>query len=327
MFRIVIDAMGADNGVKPVIDGVKLALKTKKFKAIVVGNKDVIKPYFCDSIIKDIEIVHCDNYIKMEDMATNALKKKDCSIYKAVEIVNNGDGDAVISAGHSGASMSLATLKFGRINGISRPAICTTMPRDDGNVSIVLDAGANVDCKADNLFEFAVMGYEYAKSVLGYDNPRVGLLSNGEEDNKGNELTKEAFLLLKKLPYFKGNVEGNDIFNSSVEVVVCDGFVGNLVLKSAEGVAGAISKILKQEINNSFLSKIGALFMLNVFGALKKRIHYEEYGGAPLLGVNNNIIICHGKSSARAIECAIYQAINSIESNIIEKIASDFTKY
>lgn len=327
MFRIVIDAMGADNGVKPVIDGIQLALKTKKFKAIVVGNQDLIKPCFCDSIIKDVEIVHCDNYIRMEDMATNALKKKDCSIYKAVEIVKNGDGDAVISAGHSGASMSLATLKFGRINGISRPAICTTMPRDDGNVSIVLDAGANVDCKADNLFEFAVMGYEYAKSVLGYDNPRVGLLSNGEEDNKGNELTKEAFLLLKKLPYFKGNVEGNDIFNSSVEVVVCDGFVGNLVLKSAEGVAGAISKILKQEINKSFLSKIGALFMINVFRSLKKRIHYEEYGGAPLLGVNNNIIICHGKSSARAIECAIYQAINSIESNIIEKIASDFTKY
>lgn len=327
MFRIVVDAMGADNGVDPIINGVKLALSTRNFKAIVVGNENLIKPYLCDSISKNIEVVHCDNYIKMEDMATNALKKKDCSIYKAVEIVKDGGGDAVISAGHSGASMSLATLKFGRINGISRPAICTTMPRNDGNTSIILDAGANVDCKPDNLFEFAVMGYEYARGVLGYENPRVGILSNGEEDNKGNELTKEAFLLLKKLPYFKGNVEGNDIFNSSVEVVVCDGFVGNLVLKSAEGVAEAISNILKQEINKSLLSKIGALFMMNTFKALKKRMHYEEYGGAPLLGVNNHIIICHGKSSARAIECAIYQAINSIESNIIEKIANDFTKH
>lgn len=327
MLRIVVDAMGADKGVEPVVNGVKLALKNKDFKAIVVGNQDLITPYLSNFTTGNIEIVHCDNYIKMEDMATNALKKKDSSIYKAVEIVKDGGGDAVISAGHSGASMSLATLKFGRINGVSRPAICTTMPRDDGNTSIILDAGANVDCKPENLFEFAVMGYEYAKGVLGYDNPRVGILSNGEEDNKGNDLTKEAFLLLKKLPYFKGNVEGNDIFNSSVEVIVCDGFVGNLVLKSAEGVADAISKILKQEINKSLLSKLGALFMVNAFKVLKKRIHYEEYGGAPLLGVNNNIIICHGKSSARAIECAIYQAINSIECRIIEKIASDFIKY
>ena len=325
--KIVVDAMGADLGVGPIIGGVELALKNKKFKAIVVGDQNLITQHLSSSAIKNIEIVHCDDYIKMEDMATNALKRKDCSIYKAVEIVKDNLGDAVISAGHSGASMSLATLKFGRINGISRPAICTTMPRDDGNASIVLDAGANVDCKPENLFEFAVMGYEYARGVLGYENPRVGLLSNGEEDNKGNELTKEAFSLLKTLPCFKGNIEGNDIFNSSVEVAVCDGFVGNLVLKSAEGVAEAVSKILKQEIRKSLLSRIGALFMLNAFRILKKRVHYEEYGGAPLLGVNNNIIICHGKSSARAIECAIYQAINTVESRIIEKIASDFIKH
>lgn len=327
MLRIVIDAMGADNGVSPVVNGIKLALDSKKFKAIIVGDQNLITEYLSDAIMENIEIVHCENYIKMEDMATNALKKRDTSIYKAVDIVKNGGGDAVISAGHSGASMSLATLKFGRIHNVSRPAICTTMPRDDGNVSIILDAGANVDCKPENLFEFAIMGYEYAKNVLGYKNPRVGLLSNGEEDNKGNELTKEAFYLIKKLPYFKGNVEGSDIFNSSVEVIVCDGFIGNLVLKSAEGVAEAVNKILKQEINKSFLSKIGALLMINAFKTLKKRIHYEEYGGAPLLGVNNNIIICHGKSSARAIECAIYQAINSIESNIIEKITNGFSKY
>lgn len=325
MLNIVLDVMGGDNGVEPVINGLKNAIKSGKFKAILVGDENLIKP-FCSNL-NNIEIVHCNNYIKMEDMATNALKRKDSSIYKSIELVKNGLGDAVISAGHSGASMSLATLRFGRIKGISRPAICTTMPRNDGKVSIILDAGANVDCKPDNLLEFAIMGYEYAKGVLGYKNPRIGLLSNGEEDNKGNELTKEAFLILKKLDYFKGNVEGNDIFNSSVEVVVCDGFVGNLVLKTAEGVAEAISKILKQEINKSFLSKLGAMFMVNAFRTLKKRTHYEEYGGAPLLGVNKNIIICHGKSSARAIECAIYQAIHSIESNIIEKITNNFVNH
>ncbi len=324
MLKIVIDAMGGDNGVKPIVMGVKNAMKTKRFHAIIVGDKKLIETYIDSNDI--VEIVDCPDYIRMEDNATDALKRKESSIYKAIEIVRNNGADVVISAGHSGASMSLATLRFGRINGVSRPAICTTMPRIDGKATIILDAGANVDCKVDNLIEFARMGYEYAKSVLGYDNPRVGLLSNGEEDNKGNELTKEAFKYLKELPYFKGNVEGNDIFNASVDVVVCDGFSGNLVLKASEGVAEAISKILKEEIKKSFLAQIGSIFMLKAFKSLKKRTHYAEYGGAPLLGVAKNIIICHGKSNARAIECAIYQGINAVESKVIDKIAGNFIK-
>lgn len=325
MLKIVIDAMGGDNGIKPVVDGVKAALKHREFEVIIVGDEKEISSHL-DSTgnTGNISIKHCDDYIKMDDMATNALKKKDSSIYQAIEIVRNNGADAVVSAGHSGASMSLATLRFGRIDGVSRPAICTTMPRIDGKCSIILDAGANVDCKADNLVEFAIMGYEYAKNVLGYENPRVGLLSNGEEDNKGNELTKEAFAKLKELKYFKGNVEGNDIFNASIEVIVCDGFVGNIALKTSEGVADAISKILKQEVNNSLFAKIGALFMRNSFKQLKKRTHYAEYGGAPLLGVNKNIIICHGKSNDRAIENAIYQAINAIESEVVSKIKNNF---
>lgn len=331
--KIVIDAMGGDKGVEPIVNGTKAALKNKDFSAIIVGDENLIQQYLDSpntqmgaespqdsSLESRIKIHHCSDYIRMENMATDALKKKDSSIYQAIEMVRNDLGDAIISAGHSGASMSLATLRFGRIEGISRPAICTTMPRIDGKVSIILDAGANVDCKPENLVEFAIMGYEYAKSVLGYENPRVGLLANGEEDNKGNELTKEVFKKLKEYSFFKGNVEGNDIFNASVEVIVCDGFVGNLVLKTSEGIAEAISQMLKQEINKSWLSKFGAIFMINAFRALKKRAHYEEYGGAPLLGVNKNIIICHGKSSARAIECAIYQAINTIESRVVEKI-------
>ncbi|RDU65653.1 phosphate acyltransferase PlsX [Helicobacter sp. MIT 14-3879] len=324
MLKIAIDAMGGDNGVQPIVNGIKEALKNKEFEAIIVGDESLIKQYLDSD--NSIRIHHCSDYIKMEDMATNALKKKDSSIYQAIELVRNNEADVVISAGHSGASMSLATLRFGRIEGVSRPAICTTMPRIDGKTSIILDAGANVDCKAENLIEFAIMGYEYAKNVLSYENPRVGLLSNGEEDNKGNELTKEVFKILQKYPYFKGNVEGNDIFNASVEVIVCDGFSGNLVLKASEGVAEAISKILKEEINKSFISKIGAIFMLNAFKALKRRTHYSEYGGAPLLGVNKNIIICHGKSNARAIECAIYQGINALNSKVVEKITNSFIK-
>lgn len=320
--KIVLDAMGGDKGVAPIIDGLKSALRTRDFSAIVVGDKGEILRHIADN--ERVSIHHCDAVMEMADSATNVLKKKDSSIYQAVELVRAGQGDVVISAGHSGASMSLATLIFGRVKGVSRPAICTTMPRIDGKASIILDAGANVDCKAVHLVQFAQMGFEYAKSVLGYENPRVGLLANGEEDSKGNELTKEAFKELKQFHFFKGNVEGNDIFNASVEVIVCDGFSGNLVLKASEGVAEAIGKILKEEINKSLKNKIGALLLKDAFKALKKRTHYAEYGGAPLLGVNKNLIICHGKSDARAIECAIYQGISAVEAGVVEKIARIF---
>ncbi|MGX2983313.1 phosphate acyltransferase PlsX [Helicobacter sp. 23-1045] len=323
--KIVLDAMGGDNGVAPIIAGLRCALDSRgDFSAIVVGDEREI----CKHITPNarVAIHHCENAIKMEDAATNALKKKDTSIYQAVELVCENAGDVVISAGHSGASMSLATLRFGRVGGILRPAICTTMPRIDKKTSIILDAGANVDCKAEHLVQFAQMGYEYAKSVLGYQNPRVGLLANGEEDSKGNELTKEAFKTLQNFAFFKGNVEGNDIFNASIDVIVCDGFAGNLVLKASEGVAEAISAILKEEIGKSLKNKIGALLMKDAFMALKKRTHYAEYGGAPLLGVKKNLIICHGKSNARAIECAIYQGISAVESQVVEKIEKIFTQ-
>ena len=323
--KIVLDAMGGDNGAGPIIAGLQAALSARNdFSAIVVGDESEIRKHITPN--ERVAIHHCTDFIRMEESATTALKKKDSSIYQAVELVCEDKGDVVISAGHSGSSMSLATLKFGRVSGVSRPAICTTMPSISKNPSIILDAGANVDCKAEHLVQFAKMGYEYAKSVLGYANPRVGLLANGEEDSKGNELTKEAFKSLKNLPYFKGNVEGNDIFNASVEVIVCDGFDGNLVLKASEGVAEAISTILKEEISKSLRYKIGALLLKGVFRALKKRTHYAEYGGAPLLGVNKNLIICHGKSNARAIECAIYQGISAVQSRVVEKIARVFEK-
>lgn len=319
--KIVLDAMGGDHGVQPIIDGLIASLKNKNFHPIVVGDDSEIKKFIPSSLIPKIEVIHCSDYIRMDEYASSAIKRKESSIYVGMELLREGKADAIVSAGHSGATMSLATLRLGRIEGVSRPAICTMMPTCiEGQHSLILDAGANTDCKPEYLVDFALMGHEYAKSVMGIAHPKVGLLSNGEEDIKGNELTKETFPLLKKFDFFIGNVEGKNIFDGSVDVVVCDGFVGNLVLKSSEGVASAIVKILKQEIKKSAFSMLGAMLMRKTFGALKMRTDHSEYGGAPLLGVNKTVIISHGSSNARAIECAIYQAIRALETNVCEKI-------
>lgn len=324
MLKIAIDVMGADNGVTPIVNGVIQALKSKDFDAIIVGDEAQIIPLIPERLKHRVRIVHCTDYVRMEESASSATKRPESSIFKATELLKNNEADALISPGHSGATMSLATLKIGRIKGVSRPAICTTMPSVADKPSIILDAGANTDCKSEYLVDFAIMGYEYAKNVIGFENPRVGLLSNGEEDNKGNELTKAAFKLLKPFAFFKGNVEGRDIFNGSVEVIVCDGFSGNLVLKASEGVALAITSVLKKEIKSCICSMFGALFLGGVFRKLKKKIDYTEYGGAPLLGVQKVVIISHGSSNARAIECAIYQSILAIESKICDKLAYAF---
>ena len=324
MRKIAIDVMGADHGVEPIVLGVLEALKHREFQALIVGDEAKISPLLPNELVNRVQIVHCLDYVKMEESATNASKRKETSIFVATELVREGKADALVSPGHSGATMSLATLKLGRIKGVSRPAICTTMPTINGNPSMILDAGANTDCKPEYLVDFAIMGYEYAKSVMGYANPRVGLLSNGEEDTKGNELTKATFPLLKEFEFFQGNVEGRDIFNGNVDVVVCDGFSGNLVLKASEGVASAISQILKQEIKKCPIRTLGAMLMKGAFKNLKKKIDHSEYGGAPLLGVKNVVIISHGSSNARAIECAVYQALHALDSDICAKLEKVF---
>lgn len=326
MPKVAIDVMGADRGVAPIVKGVIEALKSRDFCAVIVGDESQITPLIPSSLKGKIEIVHSVDNIHMGESASSATKRTESSIFKATELLKEGYVDALVSPGHSGATMSLATLKVGRIKGVSRPAICTTMPNITDKPSIILDAGANTDCKPEYLIDFAIMGYEYAKHVVGYENPRVGLLSNGEEDNKGNELTKATFKLLKAFPYFKGNVEGRDIFNGSVDVIVCDGFSGNLVLKASEGVASAISAVLKKEIKSCLCSMFGALFLRGVFKKLKKKMDYSEYGGAPLLGVQKVVIISHGSSNARAIECAIYQALHAIESGICSKLTNAFAQ-
>jgi glycerol-3-phosphate acyltransferase PlsX len=258
----------------------------------------------------------------MSDAATDAVKRKESTIYKAIELVKNGEAHGVVSAGHSGATMTLATLRLGRLKNVSRPALVTLMPTKTGRRSVVLDVGANVDSRPEHLAEFAVMGGCYAEDVLKIKNPSIGLLANGEEDSKGNEVTKAAFKILRGYPGFKGNVEGNDIFNGSCDVITCDGFVGNLVLKASEGVASTISLLIKDYIRKSPVAITGALLMRKVFKLLKKEIDYAEIGGAPLIGIKGCAIVSHGKSNARAIENAIYQAIRYVDTGVNEHIVA-----
>ncbi|NQY94821.1 MAG: phosphate acyltransferase PlsX [Campylobacteraceae bacterium] len=328
MIKIAIDAMGGDFGPTPIIDGLLSALrKDRNFTAIAIGDKEQLDSLIPSNFKSRIEILDTHDVISMHDSATDALKRKDSTIYKAIELVRNGDAQAVVSAGHSGASMSLATLRIGRIKGVTRPAIATIMPTSENQNTLLLDVGANVDCDAKNLFEFAIMGQVYAEDVLKIDEPLTGLLSNGEEESKGNEMSKEAHELLMKLPNFSGNVEGNDIFNGSVDVVVCDGFVGNIVLKTAEGVADTIGKIIKKNLKRSLISIAGAVLMRKVFKKLKIKVDYAEYGGAPLLGVKAPVIIAHGKSNAKAIQNAIFQAISAANSNLNEDIEKRLEEY
>ncbi|OCL88058.1 phosphate acyltransferase PlsX [Arcobacter porcinus] len=328
MIKIAIDAIGGDFGPEPIMEGLILAIRNNNnFTALAVGDKDILSKLIPPAFSSRIEIVDTKDVISMNDHATDALKRKESTIYKAIDLVREGKADAVVSAGHSGASMSLATLRIGRIKGVSRPAIATLMPTSENQNTLVLDVGANVDSDARNLFEFAVMGQAYAQTVLRLDEPIVGLLSNGEEESKGNEVTKEAYKMLKRVPNFAGNVEGNDIFKGTVDVVVCDGFVGNILLKTAEGVADTIGKIIKKNLKRSLISIAGAVLMQKVFKNLKVRVDYAEYGGAPLLGVKAPVIISHGKSNPKAIKNAIFQALLSASSNLEDIIEQRLVKY
>jgi len=320
--KIAIDAMGGDFGPEPIIEGVVKALKEKDFTAYLVGDEKKIKPLVPKNLHNKVRFINSEDFIRMDESATEALKRKESTIYKSIDLLKNGEVDAVVSAGHSGATMSLATLRIGRIKGIRRPAIITYMPTIKKEYAFLLDAGANVDCDAHNLYQFGLMGEVYAKMVLNKDDVKLGLLSNGEEESKGNSITKEAFKMLKEsFPNFVGNVEGGDIFKGDVDVIITDGFIGNIVLKTSEGAADIISKLIKDEIKNSgLLQKIGALLLKPVFKGLKKAIDYAEYGGAPLLGINGCVIIAHGKSNSKAIKNAIFQAIRYVENDVTNKI-------
>ena len=328
MIRIAIDAMGGDFGPEPIIEGVIQALDEKKFLPILVGDKDQIISFLPQYYLDKVQIIESSDVISMSDQATQALKRKESSIYKAVELVRDGKADGVVSAGHSGATMTLATLRIGRLQNISKPALATIMPNKSlTGKTLLLDVGAVTDCTAKNLYQFAIMGEVYAQKLLGLSHPSVGLLSNGEESTKGNSLTKEAFKLMHDVPGFKGNVEGSDIFNGSVDVVVCDGYTGNIVLKASEGVVSTVFDLMKTQIRKSIPAKIGAFMMKKkVFTKLKEKVDYAEYGGAPLLGVKGCAIISHGKSNSKAIKNAIFQAIAYHDLGVNKAIEEFLTK-
>ncbi len=318
--------MGGDFGPEPIVKGCLLALKERKFEPILVGKRDEILSLLPKGYKNKISIVDADDVISMSDAATDALKRKESSIFKAIELVKNGEAQGVVSAGHSGATMTLATLRLGRLKHVSRPALVTLMPSKGKKRTVLLDVGANVDCTPENLVEFAVMGKYYAHDMLGIEKPSIGLLANGEEASKGNEVTKAAFKKLQGYDGFMGNVEGSDIFNGSCNVVVCDGFIGNLVLKTAEGVASTISFFIKDYIRKSPVAITGALLMRKVFKLLKKQIDYAEMGGAPLIGIKGCAIVGHGKSNPKAIKNAIFQAIRYVDTGVNEHIERSLTQ-
>lgn len=273
-----------------------------------------------------ISVIPAEDVIQMDENISSALRRKNTSMRKAVELVKAGKADAVISAGHSGAMMALSFLLLGKLPNVERPAIATVMPCLKGHF-ILLDAGANVDCKPEHLVQFAFMGEAYHKALFNSQSPKIALLSIGEEGSKGNELTKEAFKLLKSSRLnFVGNIEGKDIFFGQADVVVCDGFVGNIVLKVGEGLAEALMKMLKREIADIITGKLGYMMIKPAIKSFRKKVDYSEYGGALLLGINGTSIICHGRSSAKAIKNAIKVATEMVKKQIYTRISESLNQ-
>ncbi len=324
--KIALDAMGGDHGPMVTVKGAVAAVKEYGVHMILTGDEGLIteelKKY--DFPKEQIEIVHCTEAIENEDKPVAAIrKKKDSSMVVALNLVKDGKADAVISAGNTGALLAGGLFVLGRIPGIDRPALAPPYPTAKG-ISILIDGGANADCKPRNFLEFGLMGSIYAERVLNKEKPRVCLVNIGTEEGKGNDTTKEAYKALKKAPYnFIGNVEARDIPAGYADVIVCDGFTGNVVLKLTEGVAGVIFKVLKDEFTSSTVRKLGAMLLKSGLKGFKKRFDYTEYGGAPFLGVQGILIKAHGSSNDNAVKNAIRQAKILIENKVIQEIANE----
>jgi phosphate acyltransferase len=326
--RIAVDVMGGDHGCGVVIAGAKLALEASKkiSRLYLVGDQSAIHAALPERGFRDhrVKIIHASEVVKMDDKPVIALrKKKDSSIARAAELVRDGEADALVSLGNTGGIFAAATFKVGRIDGVDRGCIATVIPRQSGEF-VLLDAGANVECKPLHLAQFAVMGSVYSREVLKKKNPRVGILSIGTEDSKGNELTLEAFKLCKKLDLnFIGNVEGHDLFKDHVDVVVCDGFVGNIVLKTCESLAIGMFSMLKRELMSNAKRQIGAFLAKDAFHAIRKRMDPEANGGAPLLGFNGMVFKAHGSARERAVASALRITVEAVQHQVNQTIASE----
>jgi glycerol-3-phosphate acyltransferase PlsX len=329
LIDIALDAVGTDKAPEAEIRGAILACKALPVRVHLVGPEAELRDLLDEALGNDdlpIVIHNATERIGMEEKAAHAVRtKKDSSIRVGLKLVRDGVAAGFVTAGNTGAAMATAKMVLGALPGVDRPALATPMPSSKGNPCVLLDVGANVDCKPNNLAQFAVMGEIYARCVLKIESPRVGLLSVGEEESKGNDLTHEAFPLLKALPIrFVGNVEGRDIFSGQADVIVCDGFVGNVALKTSEGVGRFVRDVLRESLTRTVTAQVGALLSRKAFNEFRRRLDYREYGGAHLLGVRGVCIIGHGSSNDRAIYNGIRVAYESAKGGTIQSIEAEF---
>ncbi len=329
---IAVDAMGSDRAPKPEVEGAILAVREHDLRVILVGQEDRLDPELAQHSAearKPIEIVHASEVVGMDEKASKSVRgKRDSSLRVGLRLVREGRAAGFVTAGNTGAAMATAKVVLGGLPGVDRPALAAAMPTETGRAALLLDVGANVDSKPHNLAQFAIMGEIYARAIFGVSRPRVGLLSIGEEDVKGNELTRETLPLLRQLPIsFMGNVEGRDLFQGKVDVVVCDGFTGNVALKISEGVGQMVRTMLKESLESTIASQVGALLSRRAFEHFKKRLDHSEYGGAPLLGVKGVCIITHGSSNNNAIKNAIRVAAEFVKSGVNARIEKEIAAH
>jgi len=317
--RIALDAMGGERGPEEMVAGAIQAVEESDLNVTLIGDENILNRVLQNqsSVSSRLQIVHASQVVSMDESPFEAIrKKKDSSISRAFEQLKNGEVDGVVSAGNSGATMASAIKSLGRLENILRPGIASIFPTLKKPL-VMMDVGANVDCRPQHLFQFGVMGAAFSDNLFEIEKPSIGLLSIGEEGGKGNVLVKSAHELFRKSSLnFIGNVEGRDIFQGDVDVIVCDGFVGNVCLKVSEGLAEAIISMLRTEMSKSFMAKIGYLLARKAFGNFGKRVDYAEYGGAPLLGINGTGIVCHGRSNAKAIKNAIKVAAEMVRNKV-----------
>jgi glycerol-3-phosphate acyltransferase PlsX len=329
MITIALDAMGSDSAPRPEVEGAILASREFEVRVLLIGQPPGLKTELARHSKRgaEIEIVPASEVITMGDPPLQAYrKKKDSSMHVAARLVKSGDAAAMVTAGNTGAAMATARFLLGMLPSVDRPALAAPFPTARGGTSVLLDVGANVDSRPAHLVQFAVMGENYYRTIFGTKKPRIGLLSIGEEESKGNELVRETFARLKKTPLnFVGNVEGKEIFAGDVDVIVCDGFIGNVALKISEGVAQHIGGMLKKALNSTLSAQVGAMFSRSAFQEFKRQIDYSEYGGAPLLGVRGVTVIGHGRSNANAVKNAIRVATELVRSKVGEKIEEELS--
>jgi glycerol-3-phosphate acyltransferase PlsX len=329
MITIAVDAMGGDHAPRPEVEAAVVAARELGARVLLVGQPSAVKYELARHAHRGlpIELVPASEVITMKDSPTQAFrKKKDSSAHVAARLVRAGQADGLVSAGNTGAVMAVARFVLGTLPSVDRPALAAPFPTARGGVSVLLDVGANVDSKVEHLVQFAVMGEMYYRAIFGTRRPKVALLSIGEEEMKGNELTREAHNRLKQMPLnFVGNVEGRDVFAGNVDVIVCDGFIGNVALKISEGVAQLIVTLLKDALKSTLTSQVGSLLSRRAFEGFKKRIDYSEYGGAPLLGVRGMAVIAHGSSNSNAIKNAIRVAMELTRAKMNEKIEQELS--